>query len=268
MADPILGAGAGLSSSMMMDPRLRPQDPLATPARAGLSGVAPMSMGFGNPQLDYLSQLRAANAAILGGAGMGAQQAPPPQPTVRAYQNPATGQLAVGGEIFNEDDYDKVIRGASMLGQPTDVDAPPAPGFQPIPSVALQQYAAKIQDFGIGGAFSTGIRRGAANIVGAGGALLTGLGAEETGGALREYAQREQERLSPYQLRVFGEGEAKPFSYIAGLLGEMAPELVATAVSGGAGALAARGAATLAARKGAGAAGAAAVDRGLRKFGE
>lgn len=243
MADPILGAGAGLSSSMMMDPRLRPQDPLATPARAGLSGVAPMSMGFGNPQLDYLNQLRAANAAILSGASMGGPQPPVEQPTIRAYQNPVTGQLAVAGEVFNEDDYDKVLQGAQLLGQPTDVDAPPAPGFQPIPSAVLQQYAAEIKDFGMRGAFAAGLSRGKANIVGAGGALLTGLGAEETGGAWREYAQREQERLSPYQLRVRGGGggEPKVFSYIAGLLGEMAPDVIATVVSGGVGYAAARG---------------------------
>lgn len=220
--DPVLtSAGLGLPA--------RPNAPFdPNMAATGVDSIAPAA--------DPFSGAREALKSQFSSTAMVKPQAAPSGPNV-AY-DPTSKKLFVNGLLFDEGDAASALKSQEYLNQPTA--AVPAGNWVPLDQASYTSYIESIKNPGAGELFKKNVGLGFAGsqqLIGAG---LQFAGAEELGASIVEDAKATQEKLSPYARKVEDiRSGGQLIDWFAATAGQLAPSVLETVISSGAGAMAA-----------------------------
>lgn len=214
-------------------------------ARGGLaSGLTQLG-----PSADSFAALRDQSLARIAPSAGTPGLLPPEAP---AYYNPSTNQMFAGGKAFDVRDVGSALQAAQNL---TPSAPPPGAGWQPLTGRTYGEFVQSLgQRRGTGELLTRGARSVAGGLVGGVGALAEFAGATDVGGALVRAGETitGQDEFDQQRSALIQRNNSM-FANIIDASIEAGPTVVATLLSGGAGAVAGG---AVAARAAAGAAGA------------
>lgn len=224
-------------------------------ANTGLSIGNPALLGLGIGATDSViprvglapgtsAAIRGAKASLLAGLE---KPEPVTEPQSSIYRSADGKQYAVGGYTFDKDDFSSALSTEKFIGQGFE---PTEGSWEPVDEGSYRQFLEKVKNPTMSDLFGRNYDIGVANGKQLLGSLAQLAGAEEFGGGVIASAERQQAKLEPFQRRLGSIDSAEGFgAFVVANLGQQVPNLIASLVSGGAGALA--GGAAAAAGRGA-----------------
>ncbi len=149
--------------------------------------------------------------------------------------NPATQQFFIQGVVLDGDDAQGLLESEQLLGQPP-TGLPNTGEWTPIGVEAYQQIISGIRNPTKGRLFSENFASGFQSLKQLGGSALQLAGAEDFGGSIVEGADRQQEKLAPFQREFtdiqLGSDDRGLVDWFVATLGQQGPMLLESVATG------------------------------------